>query len=127
MRNAVLLLLGLAIGAIATANILPALLQRDAYPRGLMNVLQHHYARLREDAGQNRCTDTSLRHLELLRALGDEIPQAVYGSGTPDAPFREYQQRLHEAVDVAAPACANLPSTVERIGAACDACHHQYR
>ena len=98
MRNAVLLLLGLAIGALATANVLSALRQRNAYPRGLMDVLQHHYAQLREDARGGHCGDASPRHLDVLRTLADDIPRAVYGSATPDAPFREYQQRLHAAV-----------------------------
>jgi hypothetical protein len=126
MRNAVLVLLGLAIGAVAAANVLSALRQRDAYPRGLMNVLQHHYARLREDARRNRCTDASLHDLDAIRRLGDDIPQAVYGADTPDAAFREYQQRLHDAANVAAP-CANVSALVEQVGAACDACHRQYR
>jgi hypothetical protein len=126
MRNAVLLLLGLAIGAIATANVLSALRQRDAYARGLMNVLQHHYARLREDARRSRCTDASLRDLDAIRMLGDDIPQAVYGPDTPEAAFREYQQRLHDAAHAPAP-CANVNALVERVGTACDACHRQYR
>ena len=127
MRNIALLLLGLAIGAIATANVLSALRQRDAYARGLMNVLQHHYAQLREDARRNRCTDASLRDLDAIRMLGDDIPQAVYGSDTPEAAFREYQQRLHDAAHAAAPPCANVSALVEQLGAACDACHRQYR
>jgi len=127
MRNVVLLLLGLAIGAIATANIAGALRQRDAYPRGLMNVLQYHYGTLREDVRSKHCSEVSLHHLEILRNLADEIPAAVYPSSTPDVPFREYQQRLHDAVNAPARTCGEMPVLLERIGAACDACHHQYR
>ena len=125
MRNAVLVLLGLVIGAFATLNIVHALRQRDAYPRGLMNVLQYHAAALHDDVRARRCTDASLRHLDVLRELSTDIGPAVYGASTPDAPFREYQQRLQDALGVRS--CAELAANPDRIGAACDACHRQYR
>jgi len=127
MRNLVLLLLGLAIGALVTANVINALRQRDAYPRGLMNVMQHHYAALREQVRRKQCTEPAARELALLRSSSTEIGEAVYAGDTPDAPFREFQQRLDDALAAAPANCADAASQLERISAACEACHRQYR
>jgi len=127
MRNIVLLLIGLAIGAIATANVVNALRQRDAYPRGLMNVLQHHYAALREDVRRNRCVQASSRDLAVLRLASEEISSAVYAGDIPDAPFREFDQRLHDALGTTASTCSEAASALDRIHDACEACHRQYR
>ena len=127
MRNVVLLLIGLAIGAIATANVVNALRQRDAYPRGLMNVLQHHYAALREDVRRNRCVQTSSRDLDVLRVGSEEIGSAVYGGDIPDAPFREFEQRLHDALAATPSSCTEAAAALDRIHDACEACHRQYR
>lgn len=129
MRNLVLFLLGIAAGAVGATNIVNALRQRDAYPRGLMNVMQHYYATLREDVPRNRCTDAAAQRLHLLHELAGEIETAVYGDDTPDAPFRDYNQHLLDAIPSppAATDCAALTQALDRIGAACDACHRQYR
>ncbi len=127
MRNLVLLLLGLAIGALVTANVINALRQRDAYPRGLMNVMQHHYAALREQVRRKQCAEPAARELVLLRASSAEIGEAVYAGDTPDAPFREYEQRMQDALAATPASCADAGSQLERISAACEACHRQYR
>jgi cytochrome c556 len=129
MRALILLLLGLAVGAIAATSVVNALRQRDAYPRGLMNVLQHHYATLRHDVRDKRCTD-SPRRVAALKALVADIDGAMYPGASPEPPFIEYEQRLSDALNAAATAtdqCAALAPAVDKIGAACDACHHQYR
>ena len=127
MRNLVLLLLGLAIGALVTANVINALRQRDAYPRGLMNVMQHHYAALREQVRRKQCGAPAAGELALLRVSSAEVGEAVYAGDTPDAPFREFEQRLHDALAATPANCVDAASQLERISAACDACHRQYR
>ena len=129
MRSIVILVLGLAIGAIAAVSALNALRQRDAYPRGLMNVMQYHYATLRSDVRGQRCSD-SARHLAMLKTLTGDIDGAIFPDSSPEPPFLEYETRLTQALDqssAAAPTCATLAPTLEKITAACDACHHQYR
>jgi hypothetical protein len=132
MRNLILLILGMAIGAIGAANIVNALRQRDAYPRGLMNVMQYHYVAMRGDVRLNRCAVNTPQHLAILRELAGGIETAVYAGDIPEPPFHEYDQRLRAALD-AVPAdttstdCAALAPALNRIGAACDACHRQYR
>ncbi len=128
MRSLILLLLGVVIGAIGAASVVNALRQRDAYPRGLMNVLQHHYVSLREGVRARRCDDAPA-HLATLRTLAGEIEAAVYPDEVADAPFREYLTHLRAALD-AVPAtadCAALAPALPRIGNVCEDCHRQYR
>ena len=129
MRNLILLAIGLAVGVIAAASVLNALGQRDTYPRGLMNVMQHHYAALREDLRGNRCT-TAPADVDVLHLLSHDVENAMYPDGSADPSFLEYGQRLDEGLTAASAAgtdCAVLKLAVDKITAACDACHHEYR
>jgi len=130
MRSLILLILGLAFGAVCTAIAMNALAQRSAYARGVMQVMQHHYAELRNGQRTGRCDAATIdRAHDVLRLLGDEIERSVYGDTTPEPPFREYNERLRNAVaDVdGTKGCAALAPIVNRVGDACDACHRQYR
>jgi cytochrome c556 len=131
MRSLILMILGLAFGAICTAIAMNALAQRSAYARGVMQVMQHHYAELRNGQRTGRCdAATVTRDRDVLRMLSDEVAPSVYGDGTPDPPFREYIDRLHSALaDLGdgTQGCAALAATVNRLGDSCDACHRQYR
>lgn len=132
MKQIVLLLLGLFVGAAGAAIAGNALRARNAYPRGAMDVMQHHYGALRESLRSQRCeAGRSLRTLTQLRALANEIAPAVYPDATPESAFREFDARLRDALDAgvaAAPVdCAALSPIAERIGRVCDDCHQQYR
>lgn len=131
MRSLILLILGLAFGAICTAIAMNALAQRSAYARGVMQVMQHHYAELRNAQRTGRCDAPTVMHAhEALRLLGDEIERSVYGDSTPEPPFREYSDRLRNAVAGLADGtqgCAALAPVVTRVGDSCEACHRQYR
>ena len=127
MRQIILLVVGLVVGAAAGISVVNTLRQRDAYPRGLMDVMQHHYAGLREDARRGHC-EQSVQHLDILRRLAEEIGPAMYGEDIPDAPFREFESRLTENLSPNPSSdCKILVPLVQKIGAACDACHRQYR
>ena len=130
MRNLILLVLGIVLGAAGGAITVNTLSRRDAYPRGVMNVMQHHYAALRHDVQLNRCdVKTTAASLGVLREFADGIEQTFYGDDTADAPFREYAQRMRDLVASASTAsdCAGLAPAVDKIGAACEACHREYR
>jgi hypothetical protein len=132
MKQAILLLLGLVIGAVGAVIFTNAMRARDAYARGTMDVMQHHYGSLRENLRAKQCnaTKTALA-LSQLRALGNEIEPAVYADSTPESAFREFNARLRDALDAgiaAAPAdCAALAPIVEKVGKVCEECHQQYR
>jgi hypothetical protein len=127
MRQIILLIVGLVAGAAGGVSVVNALRQRDAYPRGLMDVMQHHYASLRDDVRRGHC-ELSARHLDILRNLAAEIGDAVYGEDIPDSPFREYNTRLIGALDSPnSTDCRALAPQLQKIGATCDDCHRQYR
>ena len=131
MRNAILLLIGLFIGAMGATVVSNTLHERNAYARGAMDVMQHHYASLREDIRARRCdANRSTQAITQLRALSAEIGPSVYADAIPDAPFREFQQRLDTELTAATPPpadCAALAPLVQKIGKVCDDCHQQYR
>ena len=130
MRNLILFVLGIAMGAFGAVNIVNTLRQRDAYPRGLMNVMQHHQAMLRQELRRNRCdAKTTAATLAGLAQSANDLEEAVYPDAIADAPFREYAQTLRDAVTSASASldCPSLAPAVSKIGAACDACHRQYR
>jgi hypothetical protein len=127
MRQFILLVVGIAIGAAGGVSVVNTLRQRDAYPRGLMDVMQHHYASLRADVRRGHCGE-SAQHLGVLRSLAGEIGTAVYGEDIPDAPFREFESRLADALSASTGSdCKMLAPQVQQIGESCDACHRQYR
>lgn len=131
MRNLLLLTLGIALGAVAAAVVLNALNRRDAYARGVMQVLQQHVGILRTQLRTNACgrADTAADKA-LLGALTEEVERSVYADSIPEPPFREYAQHLRDAVaelPTAITDCTVLAPAVTKIGNACDACHRQYR
>jgi len=131
MRSLLLLVLGIAFGAAVASLVLSALGRRDAYARGVMQVLQHETGVLRSALRFKACgTAEASRAKMLIGALTEEIEPSVLGDSTADAPFREYLQRLRDAsagLLASAPDCAAFAPIVTKIGDACDVCHRQYR
>ena len=131
MRSLLVLALGIALGALASSSVINALNRRDAYPRGVMEVMQQQVAVLRNRVRTNTCVaDELAREKSLLAALTEQIEPSLFAASTPDPPFREYTQHLREAVaelPTQGAGCATLAPVVTKIGNACEACHHQYR
>lgn len=133
MRNLILLLLGIAVGALGAASVVNALRQRDAYPRGLMQVMQFHYGQLRKRVQHGQCGATMQSDLSILNGLAGTIETAIYAGGRPEPAFHRDAERLRQALAAfptasAVPHCADTAtSALQRIGNACDTCHHAYR
>jgi hypothetical protein len=95
-----------------------------------MNVMQHHYGLLRHDLRLSHCeAKTTTPEISSLYALAGDLEATFYPDDTPDPPFGEHAQRLRNVLTAAAAAtdCPALAPTVDKIGAACEACHQQYR
>jgi hypothetical protein len=132
MKPVILFVIGLFVGTMCATVVVNTLRERDAYARGVMDVMQHHYASLRQEIRAQHCDATkSAQAITQLRAMASEVEPAIYPDSIPDAPFREFNQRLHDDVEkipTPPPAdCAALAPLVQKIGRACDACHQQYR
>ncbi|KAF1009383.1 MAG: hypothetical protein GAK28_00020 [Luteibacter sp.] len=129
MRALLLVLLGLAIGAIGATFALSALRQGTPYHKAVMAVMQHHMGALREDVRANRCeAKGTAAHLGRMRQDAGDI-----GAAFPDMDkgFHDATDRLTASLDralTAAPGdCAALGAALAPIGESCQSCHRQYR
>ncbi|KGI78450.1 cytochrome c [Oleiagrimonas soli] len=132
MRSVLLLILGLVVGALAAFKVSNVLHMRDAYPRGVMSVMQHHLGTLAQAARQGTCpADATQLHLQRLQAIqGDIVPAFAKDVGAkPD--FRDHARKLEDAIAAALqspPAdCPALQKALSNIGGTCKSCHEVYR
>ncbi|MDE2178695.1 MAG: hypothetical protein KGJ50_10390 [Xanthomonadaceae bacterium] len=131
MRSLILLVLGIAIGAIAALQVSTAWRQRDAYPRGVMAVMQHHLGALHQAVVAKQCPlAQSALHLDWLQRMAGTIPDALPQYGH-DAHFQDFVHRLQgEIRRTQSPlpgTCGALEPRIRAIGGACEACHAEYR
>lgn len=129
MRALLLVILGLAVGAMGATFALSALRQGTPFHSGVMAVMQHRMGVLRANVRAKRCdAKVSATQLAALRVSADDIRDAFPDM---DAPFFAAGDTLGKAVDAAraaAPAdCDALATVLKPIGDACQACHRQYR
>ncbi len=131
MRSLILLVLGIAIGAIAAFQVGTVWRQRDAYPRGVMAVMQHHLGSLHLEIVANQCPlAQATLHLDWLQRMAGVIPDALPQYGH-DAHFQNFVHRLqgeiHDTQSPPAGTCKALEPRIRAIGGACEACHAEYR
>jgi hypothetical protein len=132
MRSVLLLILGLAVGALAAVKVNNVLHMRSAYPDGVMSVMQHHLGTLAQSMRQGKCPANATQwHLQRLKAMQPDIVPAFAGDVGRKPDFRKHAQKLDAAIDAAlasAPAdCPALNKAVSNIGGACKSCHEVYR
>jgi hypothetical protein len=129
MRFLVCLLIGLALGALVTRTWLAAVAERHAWPRAVMQVMQHELGAATSVARAGRCKDPALDHgLRHIDSLAGDIAPAT--GRTTDHVFQGYVEDLRKAVATAAldrPACAARATALEAVGKACERCHRDYR
>jgi cytochrome c556 len=131
MRTLLLALLAAVIGALAAVQIVGALRQRDAYPRGVMDVMAVHAGTLDHAVRTRRCTaETTAQDLAMLVTMSGEIPHA-FPDLMQDRQFAKFAQAAH-AFDQQIAAnpprdCPALDKAMAQIGEHCDQCHRIYR
>ncbi len=131
-RYLFLLLLGLALGAIATVMVVRALEQRkDPFPDALMHVQDWHMGQLKADMEQNRCNPTDvLPHLQALRMTSSDI-DAAFPDLREDQRFGVASAAMRATMDkvVASPplTCEGVGATLKTIGESCKGCHQDFR
>ncbi len=130
MRYLVCLIVGLLIGAIAASTFVNATAQREAWPRGIMNVMQHELGNARAAARAQQCATPAVpaasAHLRLLVA---DIEPSLLAPGTKDRVFSQYASDLRDALakwDTSAD-CAHQGAALTTVANACEACHRDYR
>ncbi|KIQ96661.1 hypothetical protein [Lysobacter sp. A03] len=131
----ILILVGLAIGVLATVMLLRALEGRktwqDHFPGAAMHMMAAHAAQLGGNIKANRCSPSdSVPHLQTLRVVSNDLEPAFPGLAD-DARFAGHAGDLRATLDaaLASPAenCETLVATAGKIGENCDACHQDFR
>ena len=127
-----LFLVGLLVGAVGVVMAMRAIdARKDHFPESVMHVQQWHMGKLKANIDQNRCNATdTLPHLQALRAMADDIEPA-FPDLTDDARFTKAASDLRAAIDQARANpplnCAGVGAAMKEIGAACKACHQDFR
>src|SRR5688500_8667626 len=127
-----LFLVGLVAGVICTVMAMRALeARKDPFHESVMHVQQWHMAQLKANTEQNRCNATdTLPHLQALRTMADDIEPA-FPDLRDDERFAKAASQLRAALDSARANpplnCAGVGAAMKDIGAACKACHQDFR
>ncbi len=127
-----LLVLGLALGAIATVMVLRSLDERkDHFPEALMQVQQWHMGQLKADMEQNRCNATDiLPHLQALRMTANDL-DAAFPDLRDDQRFGVASSAMRATMDrvLTNPplSCAGVGAAIKEIGESCKGCHQDFR
>ncbi|GAB3041727.1 hypothetical protein GCM10027285_29180 [Oleiagrimonas citrea] len=105
---------------------------RDAYPRGVMNVMKHHLGALGQAVRQGKCpADATQLHLRRLASIQADIVPAFANDVGAKPDFQAHAKKLDDAIEQAlqaAPAdCPTLQKAVSNIGGTCKSCHEAYR
>ena len=130
MRYLVCLIGGALLGALIAVTIANVLGQRNAYPRALMNVMQHDLGRARDLVHDQKCATPEANAVAAhLGLIAGDVEPALLAPGTHDRVFSQYASDLRDAVAAfaAAPDCPARTEAVTKVGHACDACHRDYK
>lgn len=131
MRTLLLALIAAVIGALAAVQVTGALRQRDAYPRGVMDVMAEHAGTLDHALrGQHCAADATAKDLAMLVTMSGEIPRA-FPDLMGDKQFAKFANDAH-AFDQQVAAnpprdCPALRKAFAQINEHCDQCHRIYR
>lgn len=130
MRYLLCLLGGALLGAMLALTAASTLQRRNAWPRAVMNVMQHELGEAREMARMGRCDESSARRAQAhLALLAGDLERALLEPGAKDRVFDKYAKDLRDATaawDVATE-CPRQAAALTEIANACDACHRDYR
>lgn len=129
MRVALMILLGLVIGVIGTANVMNALAARNPMPKAVMETMGYHVGELKNAIKAKQCDPVKAQHhLARLESTASDITP-VFGidekTFTDDA--AQLQEHLHQAVQAAPASCEALAAAIKPVGETCKSCHQQYR
>lgn len=127
-----LFLLGLVVGVVAVVMAMRAWdARRDHFHESVMHVQQWHLDRLGRAVQQNRCAATdTLPHFRALRVMSDDLEHA-FPDLADDQRFADAASKLRGTLDgaLAGPPlnCQGVAVLTKDIGAACKACHQDFR
>ena len=131
MRTLLLAIIAAVIGALAAVQVTAALRQRDAYPRGVMDVMAVHAGALDRAVRLQHCpVETTAQNLAMLVTMSGEIPRA-FPDLMQDKQFAKFADDAHafdrQVASNPPKDCIGLRQAMAKIGEHCDQCHRVYR
>ena len=131
MRTLLLAIIAAMVGALAAVQVTAALRQRDAYPRGVMDVMAVHAGALDQAVRTRHCAaETTAQNLAMLVTMSGEIPRA-FPDLMQDKQFAKFADDAHafdrQVASNPPKDCAGLRQAMAQIGGHCDQCHRVYR
>lgn len=130
MRYLICLVVGVLAGAIVAGMFASAMQRRNAWPRALMNVMQHELGSARSAAkGAGCATPAQQRAASHLQLVGADLDGALLAPGTKDRVLSQYIADFRKAAAAwdANAACPQQAEALTAIANACEACHRDYR
>lgn len=130
MRYLICLVVGVLAGAIVAGMFASTMQRRNAWPRALMNVMQHELGTARSAAKDGHCTQPAQRvAADHLRLVAGDLEPALLAAGTKDRVLSQYVGDFRKAVAAwdAAATCPQQSEALTTIANACEACHRDYR
>jgi cytochrome c556 len=130
MRFLVGLLMGAVIGGLLAMTLANALQRRNAWPRALMNVMQHELGGARSAVKGGTCVSSALQRASAhLTLLAEDLEPALLEPGSKDRVLSQYAAEFRKVVSAWNPAmaCALQAEALTVIANACEACHRDYR
>lgn len=129
MRAALLILLGLVIGVIGTAQVMSALAARNPMPKAVMHTMGYHMGELKQAMKSQQCDAAKVQqHLLRMQSTATDI---VPTFGIADPGFagdaNKLQTSLQQAIASAPATCAALATALKPVGEDCQDCHEKYR
>ncbi|MEO6688540.1 MAG: hypothetical protein ABIS07_06445 [Dokdonella sp.] len=130
MRYLTCLIVGLLAGALMANMAGNAIALRHAWPRGLMNVMQHALVDARGNARAGKCLSPTMpaaaAHLQLLTT---DLEPALLAADAKDRVLSQYASEMRDAIGHWDPKadCALQAEALTKIANACEACHRDYR
>lgn len=130
MRYLICLIGGVLIGAMVALTVANAMQRRNAWPRAVMNVMQHELGSAREAARTGQCASANAQaanaHLAL---LSQDLERALLEPDAKDRVFSRYANDLRDSVAKAQTTldCPRQAEALTAVANACDACHRDYR
>lgn len=129
MRAALLILLGLVIGVIGTAQVMNALAARNPMPKAVMHTMGYHMGELKQAMKSQACDAAKIQpHLLRMQSTATDIVP-TFGIADPGfaAAANKLQASLQQAVASAPASCTALAAALKPVGEACQDCHQKYR
>jgi len=129
MRYVILFVLGLLVGAALCSIWLKRHYEAEAYPHGVMALMQAQMRGLDRSVKANRCTANDLApKFQTLRAVSNDIEPAF---GEDDEMFAKHAAAMRAAADAALmtpPAnCQAAAAVLDRLSESCSACHRDFK